>query len=246
MCGVQADGDGLVSCMTASAASKVQTSGENSQTLYRTASSEPKCCKEQNLLTSTDEVPHHTVSASSCCENPWGCVTKNKNMLNFGRLENKSEGISMNPTYICLLSVHLVNLWQATHNNILDSSVRMFSQSKFLCLLAVFRVKKLFEWLHLPWQFSCMNPSQICQNFLPKTLSLSTSTRTFLVILSTIFFLGQFAHLLSLLKSFTTTKHGSAWLISQFFASNSDFLLPKGDDCFKRTDSLTEPPLSQI
>lgn len=71
MCGgVQADGDGLVACMTASAASKVQTSGENSQNLYRIASSEPKCCKEQNLLTSTDEVPHHTVSESSCCENP--------------------------------------------------------------------------------------------------------------------------------------------------------------------------------
>ena len=137
-------------------------------------------------------------------------MTKNKNMLNFGRLENKSEGISMNPTYICLLLVHLVNLWQASHNNILDSSVRMFSQSKLFCLLAVFRVKKLFAWLHLPWQFSCINPLQICQNFLPKTLSLSTSTRTFLVILSTIFFLGQLAHLLSLLKSFTTTKHGSA------------------------------------
>ena len=71
MCGgVQADGDGLVACMTASAASKVQTSGENSQNLYRTASSEPKCCKEQKLLTSTDEVPHHTVSESSCCGNP--------------------------------------------------------------------------------------------------------------------------------------------------------------------------------
>ena len=34
MCGIQADGDGLVACVTASAASKVQTSGENSQTLY--------------------------------------------------------------------------------------------------------------------------------------------------------------------------------------------------------------------
>lgn len=72
MCGgVQADGDGLVACMTACmTASKVQTSSENSQTLYRTASSEPKCCKEQNLLTSTKEVPHHTVLESSCCENP--------------------------------------------------------------------------------------------------------------------------------------------------------------------------------
>ena len=67
MCGgVQADGDGLVACMTASAASKVQTSGENSQTLYRTASLEPKCCKEQNLLTSTKEAPHHTILESSC------------------------------------------------------------------------------------------------------------------------------------------------------------------------------------
>ena len=55
MCGVQADGDGLVARISASAASKAQTSGENSQTLYRTASSEPTCCKQQNLLTSTDE-----------------------------------------------------------------------------------------------------------------------------------------------------------------------------------------------
>ena len=30
-------------------------------------------------------------------------MTKNKNTLNFGQLENKDEGISMNPTYICLL-----------------------------------------------------------------------------------------------------------------------------------------------
>ena len=53
-------------------------------------------------------------------------MTKNKNTLNFGQLENKDEGISMNPTYICLLYTAVVG---STHN-IFDSTVRIFSQSQ--------------------------------------------------------------------------------------------------------------------
>ena len=61
------------------------------------------------------------------------------------------------------------------------------------------------------------------------------------------FFLNQFARpAISPLKSFTTIKRGSSWLVSQFFASTFDFLLPKCEDCFKRTDNSTKPPLAQI